>query len=87
MTPSEYERVSEIDMEILHENLEVLCEEFMPDSWEVEYGVSLTFPHLVHQSDSNLSTCFPSFPPFSQYPPLAYHFYYTESMLTFSSLA
>ncbi|RSH93155.1 Mitochondrial chaperone Frataxin [Saitozyma podzolica] len=35
---AEYERVSEEDMDILHENLEELCERFGPEQWEVEYS-------------------------------------------------
>lgn len=35
-----YERISERDMDRLHEGLENLCEEFGEEGWEVEYSVS-----------------------------------------------
>ncbi|WVQ95933.1 iron donor protein CyaY [Kwoniella sp. CBS 9459] len=38
MTTEEYEKVSERDMDLLHENLEILCEEFGQGDWEVEYS-------------------------------------------------
>ncbi|WVF68384.1 iron donor protein CyaY [Kwoniella sp. CBS 6097] len=47
MTTEEYERVSERDMDRLHENLEILCEEFGQSDWEVEYSsgvMNLTIP-------------------------------------------
>lgn len=39
LTTGEYEDVSERDMEILYENLEVLCEDLGGGEWEVEYSV------------------------------------------------
>jgi hypothetical protein len=50
LTANEYEKVSNITMEILHERLERLVEEYSPEGangWEVEYSVSLTIPYLV----------------------------------------
>ncbi|OCF34358.1 iron donor protein CyaY [Kwoniella heveanensis BCC8398] len=47
MTTEEYERVSERDMDTLHENLEILCEDFGQGDWEVEYSsgvMNLTIP-------------------------------------------
>ena len=41
MSQDEYDRISDQDMEKLHENLEVLCEEYGPEDWEVEYSVRL----------------------------------------------
>lgn len=40
MSSAEYEDVSDTDMDKLHERLEILCEEYGPDAWEVEYSVS-----------------------------------------------
>lgn len=42
MSQSEYERISEEDMDTLHESLEVVCEQYGPEEWEVEYSVSPT---------------------------------------------
>jgi hypothetical protein len=38
MTASEYERASDTDMDVLHENLEILCEDYLNGA-EVEYSV------------------------------------------------
>jgi len=39
LTASEYDRLSEDDMETMHERLEELCEEYLTGA-EVEYSVS-----------------------------------------------
>ena len=39
MSSAEYEDISDSDMDKLHQHLEVLCEEYGPDNWEVEYSV------------------------------------------------
>ncbi|ORX37590.1 hypothetical protein BD324DRAFT_599809 [Kockovaella imperatae] len=38
LTASEYERISEQDMDTLHDELEELCEVYAPEDWEVEYS-------------------------------------------------
>jgi hypothetical protein len=43
LTPAEYERISDEDMDTMHENLEELCEEHMLGG-EVEYSVCPTSP-------------------------------------------
>lgn len=40
LTISEYEDVSDRDMDTLYESLEILCEDFGGGEWEVEYSVS-----------------------------------------------
>lgn len=39
MSASEYDRVADEDMDSLHDNLEILCEDYMTGA-EVEYSVS-----------------------------------------------
>ena len=39
LTTSQYEEISERDMEILNESLEFLCEDLGHGNWEVEYSV------------------------------------------------
>ncbi len=57
MSQSEYERVADRDMNLLHENLEILVEQYTPDgaAWEVEYDVSLCgkvkFPPSIESSE------------------------------------
>ena len=47
MSENEYDRLSEEDMETLHENLEILCEQYAPGEWEVEYSVSSDAPSAL----------------------------------------
>lgn len=48
MTQGEYDHVSELDMETIHESLEIFCEDYSPTpgAWECEYSVGhlLLFP-------------------------------------------
>ena len=46
LTTSQYEEISERDMEILNESLEFLCEDLGHGNWEVEYSVR----HATHLS-------------------------------------
>jgi hypothetical protein len=39
LTTSQYEEISERDMETLNESLEYLCEDLGHGTWEVEYSV------------------------------------------------
>jgi hypothetical protein len=39
LTSSQYEDISEQDMEVLNESLEELCEDLGGGEWEVEYSV------------------------------------------------
>ena len=41
LTSSQYEDISERDMEVLNESLEELCEDLGGGEWEVEYSVCL----------------------------------------------
>ncbi|WWC66005.1 iron donor protein CyaY [Kwoniella dejecticola CBS 10117] len=61
LTPEEYEQVSNRDMDILHENLEIYVEEFGPDDWEVEYSsgvMTLSLPpngtYVINKQPPNL---------------------------------
>ncbi|BEJ11774.1 hypothetical protein CspHIS471_0202340 [Cutaneotrichosporon sp. HIS471] len=38
LTDNEYHDLADESMDILHENLETLCEDFGPPNWEVEYS-------------------------------------------------
>ena len=46
MTSADYEEVSDDSMDQLHENLEILCEQYGPNDWEVEYSVYPRFKFL-----------------------------------------
>ncbi len=39
LTSAEYEHAADTSMDMLHENLEILVEQYGPDEWEVEYSV------------------------------------------------
>nr|XP_031857978.1 iron donor protein CyaY [Kwoniella shandongensis]KAA5525050.1 iron donor protein CyaY [Kwoniella shandongensis] len=61
ITHEEYEEVSEEDMDKLHENLEILCEQYGPDDWEVEYSsgvMTLILPphgtYVINKQPPNL---------------------------------
>ncbi|WWC95709.1 iron donor protein CyaY [Kwoniella sp. B9012] len=61
LSPEEYEQVSERDMDILHENLEVYVEQFGENDWEVEYSsgvMTLSLPphgtYVINKQPPNL---------------------------------
>ncbi|WVW87048.1 iron donor protein CyaY [Kwoniella bestiolae CBS 10118] len=61
LSPEEYEQVSERDMDILHENLEVYVEQFGQNDWEVEYSsgvMTLLLPphgtYVINKQPPNL---------------------------------
>lgn len=41
LTDAEYQDLSDAAMDTMHENIESLCEDFGPETWEVEYSVSV----------------------------------------------
>ncbi|WVQ77534.1 iron donor protein CyaY [Cryptococcus sp. DSM 104548] len=56
-----YDEVADRDMETLHENLEIFCEQFGKDDWEVEYSsgvLNLTLPpygtYVLNKQPPNL---------------------------------
>lgn len=53
MTSAEYEEASDEDMDKLHERLEILCEQYGPDDWEVEYSVRPPHPYLDSHHSSH----------------------------------
>ncbi|WVR07959.1 iron donor protein CyaY [Kwoniella sp. DSM 27419] len=61
LTEKAYEVISDQSMDSLHEDLEVLCEEYGPDSWEVEYSsgvMTLSVPphgtYVINKQPPNL---------------------------------
>ncbi|WWC73814.1 iron donor protein CyaY [Kwoniella pini CBS 10737] len=61
LSPEEYEKVSERDMDTLHENLEIYVEEFGANDWEVEYSsgvMTLSLPpngtYVINKQPPNL---------------------------------
>ena len=47
LTSSQYEDISEQDMEVLNESLEELCEDLGGGEWEVEYSVCPLPIHVI----------------------------------------
>ena len=54
MSPSEYDKVADEDMDMLHDNLEILCEDYMTGA-EVEYSVSQQLSSIPSPSPSSPS--------------------------------
>ncbi|WWC92683.1 iron donor protein CyaY [Kwoniella dendrophila CBS 6074] len=61
LSPEEYEKISERDMDLLHENLEIYVEQYGPNDWEVEYSsgvMTLKLPphgtYVINKQPPNL---------------------------------
>lgn len=54
LTDAEYQEAADTTMDLMHENLETMCEEFGPETWEVEYSVSTGYILAMELSPCSL---------------------------------